>query len=151
METRNESMYQDYFGGMTLQLVADKYGVTRQRVQQIIEATGLPKRARLSGGMKLRKYDYPKIAQHVRDSKATIQATAQLFGCSISTVLNALYNQGVTPNKQVRFTSEAVLDIVSRYQAGEKLRLIGETYGTSAQYINTVLRRNGATSSRRSK
>jgi Mor family transcriptional regulator len=151
MENRNESMYQDYFGGMTLQDVADKYGVTRQRVQQIIKATGLPKRARISGGMKLRKFDYSKIAQHIQENKATVQATASFFGCPISTVTNALYNQGVTPHKQVRFTTSVVADIVSRYQAGEKLRLIGETYGTSAQYINTVLRRNGATAGRRSK
>ncbi len=151
MDNRNESMYQDYFSGMTLQDVAGKYGVTRQRVQQIIKASGLPKRPRISGGSKIRKYDYSKIAQYVQENKATVQATAAFFGCSISTVTNALYNQGITPNKKVRFTSAAVADIVSRYQAGEKLRLIGESYNTSAQYINTVLRRNGATAGRRSK
>jgi Mor family transcriptional regulator len=151
MDSRNARIYQDYFGGMTLQDVANKYGVTRQRVQQIITNSGLPKRPRINGGPKLRKFDYAKIAQHVQENKATVQATASFFGCSISTVTNALYSQGVTPQKQVRFTSSIVADIVSRYQAGEKLRLIGESYGTSAQYINTVLRRNGATAGRRSK
>jgi hypothetical protein len=101
--------------------------------------------------MKLRKFDYAKIAQYVEENKATIQASATFFGCSVSTITNALYNQGVKPTKKVRFTSDLVADIVGRYQAGEKLRLIGETYGTSAQYINTVLRRNGATAGRRSK
>lgn len=151
MDNRNGSIYQDYFGGMTLQAVAEKYGVTRQRVQQIIKNSGLPKRPRVSGGPKLRKFDYAQIAQYVQENKATVQATASFFGCSISTVTNALYNQGVQPQKQVRFTSSAVADIVSRYQAGEKLRLIGESYNTSAQYINTVLRRNGATAGRRGK
>jgi hypothetical protein len=151
MDTRNQSIYQDYFGGMTLEDVASKYGVTRQRIQQIIANSGLPKRPRLNGGLKLRKYDYAKIAQYVSDNKATVQSAASVFGCSISTVMNALYNQGVSPTKKVRFTAPVVADIITRYKAGEKLRLIGETYGTSAQYINTVLRRNGATAGRRSK
>lgn len=149
METnRNQEIYNDYFGGQTLQMVADKYGLTRQRVQQIVKKIG-PARPRISGSGRLRQFDYAAIAKYVEENKATVQAAATHFGCSISTVMNALYSQGVSPTKKQRFTSIVVSDIVSRYLAGEKLRLIGESYGTSAQYINTVLRRAGATAKRR--
>jgi len=144
---RDQEMYDYYYGGATLQEVADKYGLTRQRVQQIVVRCG-PKRDRVST-RKNRKYDYQAIASYLQENSATVQHTAAHFGCSISTVLNALYSVGVQPAKKVRFTSLAINDIVSRYQAGEKLRLIGESYNTTPQYINTVLRRAGAIASRR--
>ena len=147
-DSRNQQIYNEYLAGETLQAVADKYNLTRQRVQQIVKKVG-PARPRISSSGRLRQFDYAAIAQYVADNKATIQATASKFGCSISTVMNALYAQGISPTKKQRFTSSVVADIVSRYQSGEKLRLIGESYGTSAQYINTVLRRAGATAKRR--
>jgi len=146
--TRNQEIYNEYFSGQTLQVVADKYNLTRQRVQQIVKKMG-PSRPRITNAGRLRKFDYAAIDQYVADNKTTVQATAAHFGCSISTVMNALYSQGTSPVKKQRFTSLVVDDIVSRYLAGEKLRLIGESYNTSAQYINTVLRRAGATAKRR--
>lgn len=145
---RNQEIYNAYFSGQTLQVVADTYGLTRQRVQQIVKKMG-PSRPRVSTSGRLRKFDYQAISQYVESNKATIQAAASHFGCSISTIMNALYSTGVSPTKKQRFTAAVVKDIVSRYQAGEKLRLIGESYNTSAQYINTVLRRAGATAKRR--
>jgi len=146
--TRNQEIYNEYFSGQTLQVVADKYSLTRQRVQQIVKKIG-PSRPRIVNAGRLRKFDYKAIAQYVERNDTTIHATATHFGCSISTVMNALYSEGVSPTKKKRFTPSVVQDIVSRYLAGEKLRLIGESYGTSAQYINTVLRRAGATAKRR--
>lgn len=150
MNERNQLIYADYFGGMSLQDVATKYGVTRQRIQQIVSKTG-PKRPRLSGGPKLRKFSYEDIAAYYQANKTTLAATAAHFGCSISTVNHALAELGVQGQRQLRFTDQAITDIVSRYQAGEKLRLIGQSYQTSAQYINTILRRSGATARRRVK
>lgn len=146
--SRNQEIYNEYFSGATLQAVADKYHLTRQRVQQIVKKMG-PSRPRITNAGRLRKFDYKAIAKYVEENKTTVQATAVHFGCSISTVMNALYSEGVSPTKKQRFTSLVVDDIVSRYLAGEKLRLIGESYGTSAQYINTVLRRAGAIAKRR--
>jgi len=149
METvRNQEMYNEYFSGQTLQEVADKYNLTRQRVQQIVKKMG-PSRPRVSNGGRHRKFDYKVIAQYVEENKSTVHATANHFGCSITTIMNALYAEGVEPTKKQRFTSLVVQDIVTRYLAGEKLRVIGESYNTSAQYINTVLRRAGAVAKRR--
>jgi Mor family transcriptional regulator len=150
MNERNQFIYADYFAGMSLQDVATKYGVTRQRIQQIVAKAG-PKRPRLSGGPKLRKFSYDEIAAYYQANEATLADTAKHFGCSISTVSHALAEKGVEGRKKPRFTSQSINDIVSRYQAGEKLRLIGESYQTSAQYINTILRRSGATARRRVK
>jgi|APGre2960657423_1045063.scaffolds.fasta_scaffold49660_2 Mor family transcriptional regulator len=150
MNERNQLIYADYFGGMSLQDVAGKYGVTRQRIQQIVSKTG-PKRPRLSGGSKLRKFSYEAIASYYKLNTPTLVDAAKNFGCSVSTITHALAEQGVVGQRKIRFTDESITDIVSRYQAGEKLRLIGETYQTSAQYINTILRRSGATARRRVK
>jgi len=150
MNERNQLIYADYFSGMSLQDVAAKYGVTRQRIQQIVAKTG-PKRPRLSGGPKLRKFSYEAIAEYYQLNKPTLVDAAKQFGCSVSTITHALAERGVVGGRKLRFTDQAITDIVSRYQAGEKLRLIGESYQTSAQYINTILRRSGATARRRVK
>lgn len=149
MNERNQNIYADYFGGMTLQSVAEKYGLTRQRVEQIVVKIG-PKRERINGGMKNRVFDYGKIAEFYSNNTATLGETAKNFGCSVSTVRYALSSAGVE-TKNRKFTKEIVGDIVSRYQAGEKLRLIGESYQVSPQHINTILRRSGVSARRRVK
>lgn len=150
MNERNQNIYADYFAGMSLQDVAAKYGVTRQRIQQIVAKTG-PKRPRLSGGPKLRKFSYEAIASYYQQNQPTLAEAAKHFGCSVSTITHALAAHNIQGSRKLRFTPEVISDIVSRYQAGEKLRLIGESYQSSAQYINTILRRTGTTARRRLK
>jgi len=146
---RNNLIATDYLSGMTLQSVAEKYGITRQRVQQIVAKMGVS-RPPILNSTRLRKYDYDEIVSYYREHSPTLTEITKQFNCSTSTVRNALFTAGLTTNKRAKFTTDAVQDVITRYRAGERLVLIGKSYDVSAQYINTVLRRAGVQPVRRS-
>jgi hypothetical protein len=48
-----------------------------------------------------------------------------------------------------KFTNEHVkADIIRRYHSGDGLREIGESYGTKAQHVNSLLRKWGVEANR---
>jgi Mor family transcriptional regulator len=146
---RNNLIATDYLSGMTLQSVAEKYGITRQRVQQIVAKMGV-NRPPILNSTRLRKYDYDEIVSYYREHSPTLTEATKKFNCSTSTIRNALFTAGLSTSKRTKFTTDAVQDVVTRYRAGERLVLIGKSYDVSAQYINTVLRRAGVQPVRRS-
>jgi transposase-like protein len=145
---RNELIAQDYLSGMTLSAVAEKYGVTRQRIQQIVARKGIS-RPRITHSPKLRAYDYEAITAYLQDGSPTLSETARHFGCSMSVIRNVVKQAGIPVRRYLKFNEQAVQDVITRYRAGERLVLIGKTYDVSAQYVNTLLRKAGVTPERR--
>lgn len=78
---RQASMCDLYRSGMTLQQVADRYGVSRERVRQMIVAAGVTSR---DGGTKMRAKKRAQrkrsMAAQTRDAKAFV-----VFGCDYAT------------------------------------------------------------------
>lgn len=145
---RNQLIAQDYLSGMTLSAVAEKYGITRQRVQQIVVRQGVS-RPRITHSPKLRTHDYDAIVQYFQENSPTLSAAARALNCSITTVRNALERANISVRHYRKFTNEAVQDVITRYRAGERLVMIGKSYDVSPQYVNTILRRAGITPARR--
>ena len=81
------------------------------------------------------------VAEAVRTGSK--RAAADKFGVSVDSITRALRKRGVSMRKDKYTTTEVQRDITRRYLAGERLRVIAESYGTRAQHINTLLRKWG--------
>lgn len=70
--------------GFTLQEIADKYGVTRERVRKILANSCT------ESGISRKNYIYPNIADWMRENKVTQKMLGDKLGCWQSTVSNYL-------------------------------------------------------------
>ena len=140
--TRNQELIQAYQAGMTMAQLGEKFGITRQRVSQIFKKHGIY----VAPSRRGRKPTDPEttkkyVAEAVKLGSKT--KAAELFGVSPDTIGRALRKSGIKLSVG-KFSDEKVkADIIRRYESGERLREIGESYGTRAQHVNTLLRKWG--------
>lgn len=132
-----------YQQGKTMAEIGATFGITRQRVCQVLQHNGVKADQSRRGRRKTPK---ETIDMYVKEALATgsKRTAAEKFGVSVDVITRALRRNGVVLREKTKFTQEETkLDIKRRYLSGEKLRLIAESYGTRPQHINTLLRKWG--------
>lgn len=139
---RDEQMVGMYTSGKTMEEIGAHYGVSRQRICQILQRNGVS----TAGARRGRKpADPAKLAAYAQEAITTgsKKQAAEKFGVSVDTIGRAMRFAGVSLRSTKFATEDTRADIVKRYLAGERLRVIAESYGTRAQHINSLLRRWG--------
>jgi hypothetical protein len=144
---RDAEILKEYQTGMTMAELGAKHGITRQRISQIFKRAGVvvapSRRGRKPVDAALSQ---AYVAEAVKLGNK-VQA-AQKFGVSPDTIGRALRRAGISL-RVGKFTDAKVkADIVSRYESGERLREIAESYGTRAQHVNSLLRKWGVEAKR---
>ena len=139
---RAEEVIALYKTGKTMAEVGEAFGTTRQAVCQLL--------AKHKVQIDPRRRGRKPVSQETTD--AYVAATKELgnkaeaakkFGVSIDTIGRALRRSGISM-RSTKFTTDNVkTDIIGRYQGGERLRVIAESYGTRAQHVNSLLRKWG--------
>lgn len=145
--TRNQELIQAYQTGMTMAELGAKFGITRQRVSQIMKKHGVY----VAPSRRGRKPTNPELTQKYVAEAVKLgskKKAAEVFGVSPDAIGRALRKSGVKLSVG-KFSDEKVrADIIRRYESGERLREIAESYGTRAQHVNTLLRKWGVEAKR---
>ena len=152
ISTRNEQMATDYLESqMSLAQLSKKYNLSRQRISQLFKKMGVQTRP-VSSSANYRgepKRDYNAIALRAVEL-GSISAAASEFGLPKGQVNYALQKTDQSIYLQKFREPKVVAEILAAYSDGVMtLKEIGEKFGTSAQYINTILRRNGVIGGRK--
>lgn len=152
ISTRNEQMATDYLESqMSLAQLSKKYNLSRQRISQLFKKMGVQTRP-VSSSANYRgepKRDYNAIALRAVEL-GSISAAASEFGLTKGQVNYALQKTDQSIYLQKFREPKVVAEILAAYSDGVMtLKEIGEKFGTSAQYINTILRRNGVIGGRK--
>jgi predicted DNA-binding protein YlxM (UPF0122 family) len=152
ISTRNEQMAVDYLESqMSLAQLSKKYNLSRQRISQLFKKMGVQTRP-VSSSANYRgepKRDYNAIALRAVEL-GSISAAASEFGLTKGQVNYALQKTDQSIYLQKFREPKVVAEILAAYSDGVMtLKEIGEKFGTSAQYINTILRRNGVIGGRK--
>ena len=150
--SRNSQMATDYLDNqMSLAQLSKKYNLSRQRISQLFKKMGVQTRP-VSSSANYRgepKRDYVAIATRAVEL-GSIVAAANEFGLTKGQVNYALQKTDQNIFAQKFREPKVVAEILAAYADGVMtLKQIGEHFGTSAQYINTILRRNGVVGGRK--
>jgi Mor family transcriptional regulator len=144
---RNQELIDAYKSGMTMAELGQKFGITRQRVSQIFKRHGVYVAPSRRGRKPVDQETTQKYVAEAVKFGSKVKA-AETFGVSPDTIGRALRRAGVSL-KVGKFSDEKVKgDIIRRYESGERLREIAESYGTRAQHVNTLLRKWGVEAKR---
>ena len=130
---------------MTLEQVAERFGVTRQRVQQVLARLGVQIRPR---------GDYPRermlTAEQERDAVGRYEAgertvdIANAFGVSIHVVYGCLHRAGVPCRNPGAARKEFDVDeAAAMYESGMSVFDIAPHFGVSAMCIHRRLKEHG--------
>ena len=149
---RNEQMARDYLESlMSLAQLYKKYNLSRQRISQLFKKMGVQTRP-ISSAVNYRgepKRDYSAIATRAMEL-GSIAAAASEFGITKGQVNYALQKTDNSIYLQKFREPKIVAEILADYADGAlTLREIGVKFDTSAQYVNTILRRNGVVGGRK--
>jgi predicted DNA-binding protein YlxM (UPF0122 family) len=152
ISSRNDAMATDYLESqMSLAQLSKKYNLSRQRISQLFKKMGVQTRP-VSSSANYRgepKRDYNAIALRAVEL-GSISAAASEFGLTKGQVNYALQKTDQSIYLQKFREPKVVAEILAAYSDGVMtLKEIGEKFGTSAQYINTILRRNGVIGGRK--
>ena len=93
LSERNEKIVKDYYDGKTLQEIADKHGITRQRVYQILVNCGTEKRERNTFKPTIDKIKFDGLKKWLMENKVAIRDLYDKTGVSYS--LNYFYSKMV--------------------------------------------------------
>jgi DNA-directed RNA polymerase sigma subunit (sigma70/sigma32) len=145
-------MAKDYLDNqMSLAQLSKKYNLSRQRISQLFKKMSVQTRP-VSSSANYRgepKRDYNAIALRAVEL-GSISAAASEFGLTKGQVNYALQKTDQSIYLQKFREPKVVAEILADYSDGVMtLKQIGEKFGTSAQYINTILRRNGVSGGRK--
>lgn len=151
MQLQPEQMAEMYKDGQTLDAIGRHYGVTRQRVHQVLKEQGLSKADKGStyGGRRA-------AIEHMRtlyQSGKTMAQIAELMGVSRQNVQQAFKRYGVkraltevqkAPRKKVVGNVD-ITAVITQYQAGATLASIANTLGCDTSTVYYLLKRYGFT------
>ncbi len=144
-DCREKLMRDRYLGGETLEAIGQAFGVTRERVRQILRRTGCP-----SLGMRpehCRSVVTPEVeAEIVRLGQAghTPGEIKAALGLSANNVFQYLTRHGIKAPRTIKPRAPGTVAkahaIAADYQAGLKTSEIAEKYGTQQPSIYRLLR-----------
>ena len=142
LDGKHDQVIAMYQAGKTMAEIGQEFGLTRQRICQVLQKNKVKVDSRRGRRPVPQETIDTYVAEAVRlNSK---RDAAETLGVSVDAITRALRRSGVRLRSQNKFTNEeAKGDITRRYNSGEKLRVIAESYGTRAQHINTLLRKWG--------
>jgi transposase len=92
--------------GLALQAVGERFGISRQAVQDRLRRAGVPRRARQARTKPLRyelmkgSIDLEALRRLYLDQKLPVYALARRFGCSYSVMRQILVSEGITIRHQ---------------------------------------------------
>ena len=148
---RNSQMATDYLESkMSLSQLAGKYNLSRQRISQLFKKMGIETRpSSVASQYRQPARDYVAIAARAVEL-GSARAAAEEFALTLGQVNYALQKTEQSVYQQKFREPKVIAEILAAYTDGVlTLREIGEKYGTSAQYVNTILRRNGVIGGRK--
>jgi hypothetical protein len=143
LDGKHDEVIAMYQSGKTMAEIGEKFGLTRQRICQVLQKNNVKVDSSRRGRRPVPQETIDTyVAEAVRlNSK---QDAAAKLGVSVDAITRALRRSGIRLRGKDKFTNEETKqDIKRRYLAGERLRVIAESYGTRAQHINTLLRKWG--------
>jgi hypothetical protein len=166
---RNEKICAEYLSGDSLEMVGQRYGMTRERVRQILVKNGHEER---HGGFNTerriaaRAKAFPKalereerrerrkaqvaLARELYNAGETYKAIAERLSHPITWVENAIWTTGgPSRNRNVgkpqhRLTAEHKAEIARRYAAGEAPDLIAADFDIARQVVGQIANSLGA-------
>ncbi len=123
-QERAKGMYERYASGETLQEVGDFYGVTRERVRQILSASGFStKEARKQRGDVKRRAREARVVARLRETR-NIQAVAREFNMTVGEVRKLAETLAPEAKEEVKngsrvpngyWTKARILDAIQRW------------------------------------
>ena len=88
--------------GYSFEYIGERFGVSRQRVQQILSGKGSGKRNAVSKQNRLDRYIFPKIAIWMNETDYTLTMMAEEIGVFPTTLSKQLLGDSEPPLKTVR-------------------------------------------------
>ena len=144
---RDKEVIGMYETGATMAQIGEKFNITRQRVSQIFKRYNIVVAPSRRGRRPVDPETTQKYVAEAVKLGSKVKA-AEVFGVSPDTIGRALRRSGISL-RVGKFTDAKVrADIISRYEGGERLREIAESYGTRAQHVNSLLRKWGVEAKR---
>lgn len=119
-QKRNEEILVEYLeSGSTLQVIGDKYGITRERVRQIVNRFGHERNK--SKFLEITKVDWKNVVRIFRAVRMTNKAIASKVVANPETVKHILYGDkryqyGVTAEKVVMLAMNTVASLVEVFK-----------------------------------
>ena len=140
---RDKALVKDYLAGpITLKELGQKYGLTRERVRQLLNRCGVTGRYDI---VRPRQFDPDALVERYKSSRLNVVQVSREFGCSNTTVENALKRAGV-PVDLSRTERRSIVRpnrAIKMYESGKTCAQIARTLGCSTMTVSTTLRREG--------
>lgn len=140
---RNVRIMAMYSGGNTLQQIADEFGVSRQRIEQIVRKEGGAKR----GPRRIKRAPVWQKIEEVKSlasSGCTLAEIADAVGDTYQNVVNAVHANGIKVRRAKKQVSQRVSQrafaVAAEYKAGKKTGEIAATFGCQQPEIYRFLR-----------
>ncbi|MEK2647369.1 hypothetical protein [Bdellovibrio sp. BCCA] len=134
---RNEDIVAKFRSGMTLEAIGQEYGVSRQRVQQIIQMYGL---SRDSGGVSANRSNKLEMIADLCRKGRTVTEIAQETACKHTFVTKSLKQLGLkarTPAQRKYGDESAIISFASRSQSlRDMAKLMGVNEHSLGRYLN---------------
>lgn len=144
-ECRERVFAERYLGGETLQSIAEDFGVTRERVRQVLRATKVPS---LGHRAEHRRCSVAEASaatvSRLAEAGKTVAEIAAEVGDNTFNVRNALKRRGIVAKRAKKpHRPETILlahAVAADYQSGAKVWVIANRYGIPAPNIYRLLR-----------
>jgi len=135
---------------LTLQQVGDRYGVTRERIRQILDQNNIPRRTIKEAYMKARPISYNEVVRLYVNEKQPLYKIAKRLSASTNRVKSILAEQG----ENIRTATEARIlthppkltkeRLYQLYVIEKKSQaVIGELVGYAQTNISSLVKRWG--------
>lgn len=142
MSQRTHDMYAYYCEGHSLLEVAERWGVSKQRVHQIFERYGLKMRQPYQP-IRLKCSNLDEIYSRYQAGER-IDDLAQEYGLS-SVHIYHLLRKNAYPLQALKGSEERVAEMYRDYQDGLTHRQIAEKHNISQGYVSALFRKFGFT------
>lgn len=142
---RQQAIIERFDAGETLESIGDSYGITRERVRQIVAKAGCKPRHALKREFR------DQIIQTMQREWLTCGELASRFGVSAAVILKTAWEAGVKLPRRTREQEEELAALADRVRAGESFNGIAGGDHTVANRIKTYCDSIGVKSIARSR
>lgn len=133
-----------YAAGRTLQSIADEFGVSRQRIEQIAREEGLQPRGRVRPSRRAVVWGKLAEVRSLAASGCTLREIADAIGCTYANVSFACRAEGITVQKAKRGPSQRItaeaFEVAKAYKAGRTTKEIADAFSRQQPEVYRLLR-----------